>query len=61
MLLASTIAEGTDVAKRASSNDVPERTAYRWAAEWLKARAGTFHAEATRPLGSRWSQTALAK
>ena len=29
--------------------------------EWLKARAGAFHAEATRPLGSRCSQTALAK
>ena len=61
MLLAAAIAEGTAVAKWASSNDVPERTAYRWAAEWLKARAGTFHAEATRPLDSRRSQTVLAK
>ena len=33
MLLAVAIAEGTAVAKWASSNDVPERTAYRWAAE----------------------------
>jgi hypothetical protein len=61
MLLAAAIAEGTAVAKWASSNDVPERTAYRWAAEWLTARAGTFHAEGTRPLGSRRSRTVLAK
>jgi len=33
MLLASAIAEGKAVAKWASSNEVPERTAYRWAAE----------------------------
>jgi hypothetical protein len=33
MLLAAAIAEGTAVAKCASSNEVPERTAYRWAAE----------------------------
>ena len=33
MLLAAAIAEGTAVAKWASSNEVPERTAYRWAAE----------------------------
>ena len=33
MLLAAAIAEGTPVAKWASSNEVPERTAYRWAAE----------------------------
>ena len=31
MLLAAAIAEGTAVAKGASSNEVPERTAYRWA------------------------------
>jgi hypothetical protein len=60
-LLAAAIAEGTAVGKWASSNEVPERTAYRWAAEWLKARAGTLHAEATRPLGSRRSQAVLAK
>jgi hypothetical protein len=61
MLLAAAIAEGTAVANWASSNEVPERTAYRCAAEWLKARAGTFHAKATRPLGSRRSQAVLAK
>ena len=33
MLLAAAIAEGTAVAKWASSNEVPERTAFRWAAE----------------------------
>ena len=33
MLLAAAIAEGTPIAKWASSNEVPERTAYRWAAE----------------------------
>jgi hypothetical protein len=33
MLLASAIAEGTAVAKWASSNEVPERTAYRWTTE----------------------------
>jgi hypothetical protein len=33
MLLAAAIAEGTAVTKWASSNEVPERTAYRWAAE----------------------------
>jgi hypothetical protein len=33
MLLATAIAEGTAVAKWASSNEVSERTAYRWAAE----------------------------
>jgi hypothetical protein len=33
MQLATAIAEGTSVAQWASSNDVPERTAYRWAAE----------------------------
>jgi L-amino acid N-acyltransferase YncA len=33
MLLAVALAEGTSVAKWASSNEVPERTAYRWAAE----------------------------
>jgi hypothetical protein len=33
MLLAAAIAEGTAVAKWASSNEVPERTAYRSAAE----------------------------
>ena len=33
MLLAAAIAEGTAVAKWASSNEVPERTAYRWASE----------------------------
>ena len=33
MLLAVAIAEGTSVATWASSNGVPERTAYRWAAE----------------------------
>jgi hypothetical protein len=32
MLLAAAIAEGTAVAKWASSNEVPERTAHRWAA-----------------------------
>ena len=32
MLLAVAIAEGTSVATWASSNGVPERTAYRWAA-----------------------------
>jgi hypothetical protein len=33
MLLAAAVAEGTAVAKWASNNEVPERTAYRWAAE----------------------------
>ena len=33
MLLAVAIAEGTSVATWASSNGVPDRTAYRWAAE----------------------------
>jgi hypothetical protein len=33
MLLAAAIAEGTAVAKWASNIEVPERTAYRWAAE----------------------------
>ena len=33
LLLAAAIAEGTAVAMWASSNAVPERTAYRWAAE----------------------------
>ena len=33
MLLAASIADGTAVAKWASSNDVPERTVYRWAAK----------------------------
>ena len=33
MLLAAALAGGTSVAKWASSNEVPERTAYRWAAE----------------------------
>ena len=33
MLLAAAIAEGTAVVKWASSNEVSERTAYRWAAE----------------------------
>ena len=33
MLLAAAIAEGTAVAKSASCNEVPERTAYRWASE----------------------------
>ena len=33
MLLAAAIAEGTAVAKWASSNEVPERTAYYWAEE----------------------------
>jgi hypothetical protein len=33
MLLAVAIAEGTPVEKWASTNSVPERTAYRWAAE----------------------------
>ena len=33
MLLAVAIAEGMAIAKWASSNEVPERTAYRWAAE----------------------------
>ena len=33
MLLAAAIADGTAIAKWASSNEVPERTAYRWAAE----------------------------
>jgi hypothetical protein len=33
MLLAAAIAEGTAVAKWASSSEVPERIAYRWAAE----------------------------
>jgi hypothetical protein len=33
MLLAAAVAEGTAVAKWASINEVPERTAYRWAAE----------------------------
>jgi hypothetical protein len=33
MPLAAAIAEGTAVAKWASTNEVPERTAYRWAAE----------------------------
>jgi hypothetical protein len=33
MLLAAAIAEGMSVAKWASSNEVSERTAYRWAAE----------------------------
>ena len=33
MLLAVAIAEGTSVATWASSNGVPERTAYRWATE----------------------------
>ena len=33
MLLAVAIAEGTSVATWASTNGVPERTAYRWAAE----------------------------
>ena len=33
MLLAASIAESTAVAKWASSNDVPERTVYRWAAK----------------------------
>jgi hypothetical protein len=33
MLLAVAIAEGTSIATWASSNGVPERTAYRWAAE----------------------------
>jgi hypothetical protein len=32
-LLAAAIAEGTAVAKWASSNEVPERTAYYWAEE----------------------------
>jgi hypothetical protein len=35
MLLAAAIAEGTAVAKWASNNEVPERAAYRWAAEPL--------------------------
>jgi hypothetical protein len=33
MLLAAAIADGTSVAKWASSNEVPERTAYRWTGE----------------------------
>ncbi len=33
MLLAVSIAEGTPVEKWASTNDVPERTAYHWAAQ----------------------------
>ncbi len=33
MLLAAAIADGTAIATWASSNEVPERTAYRWAAE----------------------------
>ncbi len=33
VLLAAAVAEGTAVAKWASTNEVPERTAYRWAAE----------------------------
>ncbi len=33
MLLAVAVAEGTAIAKWAASNEVPERTAYRWAAE----------------------------
>jgi hypothetical protein len=33
MLLAAAIAEGSAVDKWASSNGVPERTAYRWGAE----------------------------
>ena len=33
MLFAVAIAEGTSVATRASTNGVPERTAYLWAAE----------------------------
>jgi hypothetical protein len=33
MMLAAAIAEGTAVEKWASSDEVPERTAYRWAAE----------------------------
>jgi hypothetical protein len=33
MLLATATAEGAAVEKCASSNEVPERTAYRWAAE----------------------------
>ena len=33
MLLAAAIAEGISVGKWALSNNVPERTAYRWAAE----------------------------
>ena len=32
MLLAAAIAEGATVEKWASSNEVPERAAYRWAA-----------------------------
>jgi hypothetical protein len=47
MLLATAIAEGTGVEKWASSNEVSERTAYRWAAEpevraeveWIRRRA----------------------
>jgi hypothetical protein len=33
VLLAAAVAEGTAVAKWAATNEVPERTAYRWAAE----------------------------
>ncbi len=33
MLLAVAVAEGTAIAKWAASHEVPERTAYRWAAE----------------------------
>ena len=42
MLLAAAIAEGTAVAKWASSNEVPERTAYYWAEEpgpWARMTA----------------------
>jgi hypothetical protein len=33
LMLAAAIAEGTAIAKWAASDRVPERTAYRWAAE----------------------------